>query len=147
MAKAKSPGFILIRINCSGARAKCAVSEAEGQKKARLSIDDSALSYVPLKIRGTIEGVSIGSGVSVTSQTGSGLDLSGREDRPVVDGLLLDRSWRRPAGHEHDLASHAFLPQQLVSAPSLGEGESLRNQRLDLLLPKKVQQSGQILSK
>jgi len=52
-----------------------------------------------------------------------------------------------PASLEHDLARHAFLPEQLVRASCLGNGKSLRDQRLDLFLLKEVQEGGQILSK
>ncbi len=62
---------------------------------------------------------------------------------------LLRRSWfkRCPAAHEHDLARHASLPEQLVRVSCLDERESLRDQRLDFLLPKEVEQGHQILSK
>ncbi len=52
-----------------------------------------------------------------------------------------------PAPHEHDLARHALLPERLVRASCLGKGKALRDQRLDLLLLKEIQQGGQILSK
>ena len=49
--------------------------------------------------------------------------------------------------HEHNLADHASLPEQLVRVSCLGKGQSLRDQRLDLLLLKEVEQGDQILSK
>src|SRR6478672_3038366 len=49
--------------------------------------------------------------------------------------------------HEHDLARHAFLPEQLVRLSCLGKRKSLRDKRLDLLLLKEVQQGDQVLSK
>lgn len=36
--------------------------------------------------------------------------------------------------HEHDLARHASLPEQLVRLSGLGKRKSLRDDRLDLLL-------------
>jgi hypothetical protein len=50
-------------------------------------------------------------------------------------------------GHEHDLACHASLPEQLVRVSCLGKRKSLRDERLDLLLLKEVEQGDQILSK
>ena len=47
------------------------------------------------------------------------------------------------AGHvaeEHDLAYHAFPPEQLVRTSCLGKGKSLRDQRLDLFLLKEVKE-------
>ncbi len=49
--------------------------------------------------------------------------------------------------HEHDLARYASLPEQLVRLSCLGKRKSLRDERLDLLLLKKVKQGNQILSK
>jgi hypothetical protein len=49
--------------------------------------------------------------------------------------------------HQHDLPRHASTPEQLMRPPCLGKRKSLRNEWLDLLLFKKVKQSGQILSK
>src|SRR5262245_59999086 len=49
--------------------------------------------------------------------------------------------------HEHDLACDAPLPEQLVRASGLGKGKALRDQRLDLLLLKELEQRDQILSK
>src|SRR2546425_12602233 len=48
---------------------------------------------------------------------------------------------------EHDLACHASLPEQLVRVSCLGKRKSLRDERLDLLLLKEVEQGDQILSK
>ena len=52
-----------------------------------------------------------------------------------------------PAAREHDLARHAFPPEQLMRAPCLGKRKSLRDQRLDLFLLKEAQKDGQIVSK
>jgi hypothetical protein len=52
-----------------------------------------------------------------------------------------------PVAHEDDLACHASLPQQLVSVSCLDEGKSMRDERLDPLLFKEVEQGDQILSK
>ena len=49
--------------------------------------------------------------------------------------------------HEHDLAYHASLPEQLVRLSCLGKRKSLRDERLDLLLFEQVKQGDQILSK
>jgi hypothetical protein len=49
--------------------------------------------------------------------------------------------------HQHDLARHASLPEQLVRVSRLGKRKSLRDDWLDLLLLKEVEQGGQILSK
>jgi len=54
---------------------------------------------------------------------------------------------RGPVTEEHDLACHAFRPEQLVRTLCLGKGESLRDQRLDLFLLKEVKEGEQILSK
>src|SRR5262249_43597765 len=54
---------------------------------------------------------------------------------------------RGPVGHEYDLARHAPRPEQLVRASRLGKRKSLRDERLDPLLVKEVEQGGQILSK
>ena len=48
---------------------------------------------------------------------------------------------------EHDLARHASLPEQLVRLSCLDQWKSLRDERLDLLLLKEVEQGDQILSK
>jgi hypothetical protein len=48
---------------------------------------------------------------------------------------------------DHDLTCHASLPEQLVRASRLGKRKSLRDERLDLLLSKEVEQGHQILSK
>src|SRR5215831_1793833 len=50
-------------------------------------------------------------------------------------------------GHEHDLACHASLPEQLVRVSCLGKRHSLRDERLDLVLLQEVEQGEQILSK
>src|SRR5205814_489152 len=49
--------------------------------------------------------------------------------------------------HEHDLARHASLPEQLVRLSRLGKRKSLRDEWPDLLLLKEVEQGDQILSK
>jgi hypothetical protein len=49
--------------------------------------------------------------------------------------------------HEHDLACHASLPEQLVRLSRPGKRKLLRDEWLDLLLLKEVEQSDQILSK
>ena len=54
---------------------------------------------------------------------------------------------RGPVTEEHDLACHAFRPEQLVRTLCLGKGESLRDQRLDLFLLQEVKEGDQILSK
>ena len=51
------------------------------------------------------------------------------------------------AAHEHDLARHASLSEQLLSLSRLGNRKSLRDQGLNLLLMKEVEQSDQVLSK
>ena len=48
--------------------------------------------------------------------------------------------------HEDDLACHASLPEQLVRVSCLGKRKSLRDERLDLLLLKEIEQGDQILS-
>jgi hypothetical protein len=53
----------------------------------------------------------------------------------------------RRSRYEHDLACHAPLPEQLVRLSCLGKRKSLRDERLDLFLLKKVEQGDQILSK
>jgi hypothetical protein len=42
--------------------------------------------------------------------------------------------------HEHDLAYHASLPEQLLRLSCLGERKSLRDKRLDLLLFEELKQ-------
>jgi hypothetical protein len=37
----------------------------------------------------------------------------------------------RVPGHENDLAHHASLPKELVRLFCLGQGQALRNKRLD----------------
>ena len=64
-----------------------------------------------------------------------------RRQTSSVDGV------RVCVGHEHDLACHASLPEQLVRLSCLGKRKSLRDERLDLLLLKEVEQGDQILSK
>jgi hypothetical protein len=49
--------------------------------------------------------------------------------------------------HEHDLARHVSLSEQLVRLSGLGKRKSLRDEWLDLLLLKEVEQGEQILSK
>jgi hypothetical protein len=49
--------------------------------------------------------------------------------------------------HEHDLASHASLPEQFVGLSCLGKRKSLRDEWFNLLLLKEVEQGDQILSK
>jgi hypothetical protein len=48
--------------------------------------------------------------------------------------------------HENDLASHAFLAEQLVRKLRLGKRKFPGNQRLDFLLLQKAQQGDQVLS-
>ena len=60
---------------------------------------------------------------------------------------ILPWSALLPAAHEHDLAYHASLPEQLLRLSCLGKRKSLRDERLDLFLLKEVQQGNQILSK
>jgi len=62
---------------------------------------------------------------------------------------LLRRSWfrRRWVAHEDDLAYHASLREQLLRVSCLDKRKSLRDERLDLLLSKEVEQGDQILSK
>src|SRR2546425_2823822 len=48
---------------------------------------------------------------------------------------------------EHDLAYHASLFEQLLRVSCLGKRKLLRDERLDLLLLKEVEQGDQILSK
>ncbi len=57
------------------------------------------------------------------------------------------RSRNRLVGHEHNLAYHASLPEQLVRVSRLGKRKALRDERLDLLLSKEVEQGDQILPK
>src|SRR5262249_28680908 len=63
--------------------------------------------------------------------------------------LLLHRSGfkRGPSAHEHDLACHASLPEQLLRVSCLDKRKSLRDERPDLLLLKEVEQGDQVLSK
>jgi hypothetical protein len=49
--------------------------------------------------------------------------------------------------HEHDLAGDASIPEHLVRVSGHGQRKSLRDERLDLLLSKEVEQDDQILSK
>src|SRR5512145_1212459 len=75
--------------------------------------------------------------------------VSDREATPagVVGSGAMVSSWLRlMLTHEHDLARHASLPQQLVRTPCLGKRKSLRDQRLDLLLLKEIEQGDQVLS-
>jgi hypothetical protein len=52
-----------------------------------------------------------------------------------------------PLPHEDDLAYHASFPEQLLCASCLDKRKSLRDDRLDLLPLKEVEQRDQILSK
>jgi hypothetical protein len=55
----------------------------------------------------------------------------------------LDRlplSSRGTVAYEHDLADHASVPEQLLCASCLGKRKSLRDERVDLLLLKEVEQ-------
>src|SRR5205823_12138556 len=54
---------------------------------------------------------------------------------------------KRGGNIEHELACHASLPEQLVRVSCLGKRKSPRDDRLDLLLLKEVDQGDQILSK
>ena len=47
---------------------------------------------------------------------------------------------------EHDLTRHASLPEHLVRLSCFGKRKSLRNEWLDLLLLKEIEQGDQILS-
>src|SRR5262245_50539420 len=67
----------------------------------------------------------------------------GRKRMPLLRSGLK----RCPIEHEHKLACHASLPEQLVRVSRLGKRKSLRDERLDLLLLKEVKQGHQILSK
>jgi hypothetical protein len=58
----------------------------------------------------------------------------------------LPHSQGRLFAHEHDLTYHASLRQKLMRASCLGKRKALRDERLDLLLLKEVEQGGQILS-
>jgi len=49
--------------------------------------------------------------------------------------------------HEDDLACHASLPEQFVRVSCFDKRKSLRDERLDPLLLKEVEQGDQILSK
>ena len=62
----------------------------------------------------------------------------------VVTPLLIQALL---VAHEHDLARYASLPEQLLRLSCLGKRESLRDEWLDLLLLKEVEQGDQILSK
>lgn len=61
-------------------------------------------------------------------------------------GSRAPRCGRGRVAHQHDLAGHPSAGEQLVRAPCLYERKSLRDQRPDLLLPKEIEQGGQILS-
>jgi hypothetical protein len=50
-------------------------------------------------------------------------------------------------GHEHDLACHASLPEQLVRVSCLGQWHALRDERRDRLLVQEVKQGEEILAK
>ena len=52
-----------------------------------------------------------------------------------------------PVAYKDDLACHASLPQQLVCVSCLDKRKSKRDERLDPLLFKEVEQGDQILSK
>jgi len=67
----------------------------------------------------------------------------------VSSRALLRHSWRKrgPVAHEHDLAGHASLPEQLMRVSGLGQRPALRDERPDLVLVQEVQQSEQILTK
>jgi hypothetical protein len=49
--------------------------------------------------------------------------------------------------NEYDFAYHTSLPEQLLRASCLGKRKPLRDERLDLLLLKEVEQGNQILPK
>src|SRR6187200_3061116 len=59
---------------------------------------------------------------------------------------LSRRCWSGVA-HEDDLAYDSSLREQLLRAPCVGEGESVRNERLDPLLLKQFEQRKQVLPK
>src|SRR2546425_10773306 len=72
-----------------------------------------------------------------------------QERREAVRLMRLRRSRlkRRPVAHKHDFAHHASLPEQLLCASCLGKRKAVRDERLDLLLLKEVEQFDQILRK
>ena len=49
--------------------------------------------------------------------------------------------------YEHEFAEHASLSQQLVRLSGLQKRKSLRDQRLDLVLLKEIEQNNQVPSK
>jgi hypothetical protein len=55
--------------------------------------------------------------------------------------LALRSDHVRAAAHEYNLARNASLAEQLVRLSRLGKREPLRDERLDLLLLKEVEQS------
>jgi hypothetical protein len=63
----------------------------------------------------------------------------------LAPALPSRRSGRGAVGHEHDLADHASLREQLLRAFCLGKWNALRDERFDFLLMKKFEQRGQIL--
>jgi len=60
--------------------------------------------------------------------------------------FLFKSKSRRTIAHEYDLAYDTSRPEQLVCASGFGKRKSLRDERLDLLLSKQIEQSDQILS-
>ena len=53
----------------------------------------------------------------------------------------------RILAHEHDFAGDASLAEQFVGVPCLGKRKSLRDERRDLVLVQKIEESDQVLSK
>src|SRR5262249_44954347 len=51
-----------------------------------------------------------------------------------------------PIRYQHDLADHASAAQELVCVPRLAERQPLRDQRLDPLLPKQVEECEQVVA-
>src|SRR6266571_3056612 len=66
---------------------------------------------------------------------------------PINPAICFELVILTSVAHEHDLARHAFLPEQLVRASCLGKRKALRDERPDLLLLKEVKQGDQILPK
>ena len=54
---------------------------------------------------------------------------------------------KQSIGHEHYLACHASVSKQLLRLSGLNERKPPRDDRLDLLLLKEVEQGNQVLSK
>jgi len=63
----------------------------------------------------------------------------------MITCISFSLSGLRPVAHEHDLSRHACLPEQLVRLSRLGNWKSPRDEWLDLVLLKEVEQGDQIL--